>query len=71
MKKDPINIKNLDYRGTWVAQSVKHLPSAHVMIPGSWDRVPHGALWSTGSLRLPLPLSLPPAHVRTFSLSLK
>ena len=22
---------------TWVAQLVKHLPSAQVMIPGSWD----------------------------------
>ena len=27
----------------WVAQSVKHLPSAQVMIPGSWDRVLHWA----------------------------
>ena len=23
--------------GTWVAQLVKHLPSAQVMIPSSWD----------------------------------
>ena len=27
--------------GTWVAQSVKWLPSAQVMIPGSWDGAPH------------------------------
>ena len=25
--------------GMWVAQSVKHLPLAQVMIPGSWDQV--------------------------------
>ena len=30
-------------RGTWVTQSVKHLPSAQVTIPGSWDRDPHQA----------------------------
>lgn len=28
-------IKALKNQGTWLAQSVKHLPS--VMIPGSWD----------------------------------
>ena len=27
--------------GTWLAQSVKCLPSAQLMISGSWDRVPH------------------------------
>ena len=27
--------------GAWVAQSVEHLPSAQVVIPGSWDQVPH------------------------------
>ena len=27
-------------RGARVAQLVKHLPSARVMIPRSWDRVP-------------------------------
>ena len=27
-------------RGTWVAQSVKHLPPAQVVIPGSWDGSP-------------------------------
>ena len=32
-------------RGAWGAQSVKHLPSAPVMIPGSWDRVPR---WGWG-----------------------
>ena len=37
------------YWGTWVAQLVEHLPSAQVVIPGSWDQV----------LLLPLPVSLP------------
>ncbi|XP_059248681.1 thiamine transporter 2-like isoform X2 [Mustela nigripes] len=32
------------YVGAWVAQWVKHLPSAQVMIPGSWDGAPHQAL---------------------------
>ena len=38
---------------------VKCLPSAQVMIPGSWDRDPHQAPCSAGSLPLPLPLPLP------------
>ena len=48
-------------RGTWVAQWVKPLPSAQVMISGSWDRAPHRALCSAGSLLPPLslPASLP------------
>ena len=37
---------------------VERLPLAQVMIPGSWDRVPHIRL-SAGSLLLPLPMSLP------------
>ncbi|XP_064427490.1 nucleic acid dioxygenase ALKBH1 isoform X1 [Mirounga angustirostris] len=37
---------------------VKRLPSAQVMIPGSWDRAPHRAPCSAGSLLLPLPLPL-------------
>ena len=47
--------------GAWVAQSVKHLLSAQVMIPVSWDRAPHRALCSAGSLLPPLSLlaSLP------------
>ena len=35
---------------------VEHLPLAQVVIPGSWDRVPHGL--PTGSLLLHLPVSL-------------
>jgi len=51
--------------GAWVAQLVKRLPSAQVMIPESQDRVPHRAPCSAGSL--PPPLTLPPL---TCSLSL-
>ena len=62
------------YGGTWVAQSVKHLPLAQVMIPGSWDQAPHWAPFSEGSLLLPLPLPLPaapPAYVLSLSQSNK
>ncbi|CAD7677121.1 unnamed protein product [Nyctereutes procyonoides] len=52
-------------QGAWVAQSVKPLPSAQVMIPGSWDRAPHGTPCSAGSLLLPLPFPLPLAPTRT------
>ena len=41
-----------------MAQLVKHLPLAQVMILGSWDRAPHRAPCSAGSLLLPLPLPL-------------
>ena len=54
--------------GAWVAQWVKCLPSARVMIPGSCNRVPHRAPTSMGSLLLPLPLPLPiPLLVLTLS----
>lgn len=43
----------------WVAPLVKHLPSAQVMISGSWDRGPRWAPCSVGSLLLPLLLLLP------------
>ena len=44
--------------GAWVVQSVKHLPLAQVMIPRSWDRVPHQAPCSVESLLLPPPAVL-------------
>ena len=52
---------NKSSRGTWVAQWVKPLPSAQVMISGSWGQAPHRALCSAGSLLPPLslPASLP------------
>jgi len=50
--------KQIIPRGAWVAQLVKRLPSAQVMILESLDRVPHRAPCSAGSL--PLPLTLPP-----------
>ena len=36
---------------------VEHLPSAQIMIPGSWDRVPHQV--PRRCLFFPLPVSLP------------
>ena len=55
-------------RDTWVAQSVKHLPSAQVMIPGSWDGGPHSSgLLLSGKPASPSP-SLP-ACALSFSLS--
>ena len=35
-------------RGAWMAQSVKRLPSAQIVILGSWDRVLHQAPCSAG-----------------------
>ena len=51
------SVLNLPERGHLGGSVVEHLPSAEVMILGSWDRVPH--LAPAGSLLLPLPLSLP------------
>ena len=67
-------IFNNQQRGTWVAQSVKHLPLAQVMISGSWDGAPCQGPCSVGSLFLPLSLLLHPPflimHLLVFSLSL-
>ena len=41
-------------RGAWVAQLVKCLPSAQVIVPGSWDGAPNMAPCSVESLLLPL-----------------
>ena len=59
--------KELD-GGTWKAQwkvPGKPLPLAQVMISGSWDRDPHWALCSAGSLLPPLSLlaALPPCNL--------
>ena len=43
--------------GAWVAQLVKRLSSAQVMIPGSWDGAPCWAPCSAWSLVLLLPLA--------------
>ena len=45
-----INSHKTELWGTWVAQLVKRLPSAQVMIPGSWNQ----ALSPVESLLLPL-----------------
>ena len=54
-------LKKTKMGDTWVAQLVKPLPSAQGVIAGSWDRVPHQAPSSVGSLllSLPLPATLP------------
>ena len=55
-------------RDAWMAQLVKHLPSAQVTIPGSWVQAPHWTPCSGGRLLLRLPL---PLLVLSFSLSNK
>lgn len=55
--------ENLFSSGNWVAQFIKHVPSAQVLISGSWDRTIYRAPCSTGSLYLPLLLLiLTPSH---------
>ena len=54
---------------TWVAQSVKHLPSAQVRISGSWDGA-HIRLPTQQGLCFSLSLCLPPQLVFSLSLSL-
>ena len=54
--------QELHAQGTWVAQLVKRLASAQVMIPAPWDQAPYWAPSSVGSLLLSLTLLLLPAH---------
>ena len=60
-------------RGTWVAELVKCMPSARVMIPESLDGNTSQAPYLAGSLPLPLCLPLPllPTHALSHSLSQK
>ena len=63
-KTSPLMQQTLSYqerhcRGAWMAQSVKHLTWAQVMISVSWDQVPCQAPHWVGNLLLPLPLPLP------------
>ena len=43
--------RNSKWEGRLGGSAVEYLPAARVVIPGSWDRVPHQS--SHGSLRLP------------------
>lgn len=57
------SFKSFISQGVWVAQLVKHLPSAQVIIPGSQAQAPPRAPCSAGScfslsLSLCLPLGL-------------
>ena len=47
-------LKTLKIGALGVVQSIKHLPLAQVMVPGSWDGAPRRALCSAGCLLLPL-----------------
>ena len=58
---------NLYFPSAWVAQSVKRLPLARVIIPRSSDGAPHEASCSAGSLPLTLPLPTP--HLYSLSLA--
>ena len=49
-------------RGAWVAQSVKCLPSAQVIISGSWDRALHQRSLFNRESASPSASALPPAH---------
>lgn len=68
---EPVNelsFQNIILRGAWVGQSVKRLPSAQIMISGSWMESCLGLPAQRGVGFLPL--SLPPL-VLPVSLSLK
>ena len=54
-------------RGAWVAQSVKHLPSAQVMILESWDRASYLLSGESASL---FPSALHATHALSLSLFL-
>ena len=56
--QDVRRLYKMQVPGAWVAQAVKHLPLAWVMISGSWDQVLHRAPCSEGRPLLPLPLPL-------------
>ena len=58
--------------GIWVAQSVRHLPSAQVLNPGSWDQDPRwlSSLLS-GESASPSPSAPPTPLLYSLSLSLK
>ena len=56
---DSLTELNGKTRDAWVAQSVKCLPLAQIMILGSWDQALNPASCSVENLLLPLLLLLP------------
>ena len=71
---DFIYLFKMHTESTWVAQSVKPLPSAQVMIPGSWDRAPHRpypGLLAQKRACFSLPLSVSPSLAACHSPSVK
>ena len=73
----PDSMLNITWRGTWVAQSVKHLTSAQVMISQSVSSSPtSGSVLTAQSLEpasdsVSSSLPLPHLHSVSLSLSLK
>ena len=65
----PVYVSDIGYWGAWVAQSVKHLPLAQVMISESWDQALRQASLLRGEPASSSP-SAPPHHMFSLSLSL-
>ena len=66
------SLKSTWHSGTWMAQSVKHLPSSWVMVLESWNQASYWAPCSAGSLLFPLSLpATSPTYVLALSLSNK
>ena len=63
--------KNFIFRGNWVAQSVKHLPVAQVLILWCWDRAPKWGSLPIEESASPSPCPCTLAHSSAPALFLK